>query len=109
MTTTPDLDRVFSAVADPTRRAILDRLSRGPATAGELAAPFRISQPAVSRHLKVLERAGLLERRIQGRVHHCHACLQPLQAAEAWMSDRRAFWDRQLSALRAFVEDTDAS
>lgn len=103
------LDRIFAAVADPTRRAILDRLTRGPATAGELAAPFSISRPAISRHLRVLEQAGLMERRVQGRIHHCTARLEALAEAERWLADRRRFWDRRLQALRELVEDPDGA
>jgi len=99
-----DLGAVFGAIADPTRRAMVVRLSEGPATAGELAAPFDMSLPAVSRHLKVLERAGLMRREIVGRVHNCHATLAPLRAAEAWIGQRNAFWDAKLAALSEFLD-----
>lgn len=99
-----DLGRVFSAVADPTRRAILARLAEGSATVSELAEPFEMSLPAVSKHIKVLERAGLLERDIVGRVHHCRARLEPLLQAEAWIAQRQAFWDRGLESLRSFLD-----
>ena len=99
-----DLGAVFAAIADPTRRAMVARLSEGPATAGELAAPFDMSLPAVSRHLKVLERAGLMRREIVGRVHNCHATLEPLRAAEAWIGQRNAFWDAKLAALSEFLD-----
>jgi DNA-binding transcriptional ArsR family regulator len=92
-------------MADPTRRAILTRLAAAPATVGELAEPFDMSLPAVSKHLKVLERAGLLEREIVGRVHHCRAVLEPLRAAEAWMAQRQAFWDQGLESLRSFLNE----
>jgi DNA-binding transcriptional ArsR family regulator len=100
-----DVGLVFAAMADPTRRAILTRLAASPATVGELAEPFDISLPAVSKHLKVLEQAGLLEREIVGRVHHCRAVLEPLRAAEAWMAQRQAFWDKGLESLRSFLNE----
>jgi DNA-binding transcriptional ArsR family regulator len=99
-----DVGAVFAALADPTRRAILDRLAGGPATVGELAAPFEMSLPAVSRHLKVLESAGLLERRVVGRTHHCRAVPAPMRAAADWIEQRSAFWDRALESLRDYVE-----
>ena len=100
-----DLGRVFSAMADPTRRAILARLVEGPATVSQLAEPFDMSLPAVSKHLKVLERAGLLGREIVGRVHHCHAVIEPLKEAEAWIAQREAFWEQGLDSLRSFLAE----
>lgn len=97
------LDVVFSAVADPTRRAILERLAGGPATVGELAVPFEMSLPAVSKHLKVLERAGLMERQVVGREHRCRAVFEPLEGAQRWLAEREAFWDRSLERLDAFL------
>lgn len=97
------LGAVFAAVADPTRRAILSRLARGPATVTQLAEPFAISLPAVSKHLKVLEAAGLLERTIVGREHHCRAVPETLLRAEAWIAERSAFWDEALGGLRRFL------
>jgi DNA-binding transcriptional ArsR family regulator len=99
-----DLDRVFAAIADPTRRAILMRLLRGPATVSELARPFAMSLPAVSKHLRVLERAGLMKRRVEGRVHHCQVVPSALQAAESWLVQRHRFWDERLAALRQHVD-----
>lgn len=93
-------------MSDPTRRAILTRLTEGPATVGELAEPFSMSLPAVSKHLKVLERAGLLEREIIGRVHHCRAVLEPLREAETWIAQREAFWDQGLDSLRSFLDES---
>ncbi len=100
-----DLGPVFAAVSDPTRRRILARLTEGTATVSELAKPFDMSLPAVSKHLKVLERAGLLERRIEGRVHHCRAVLEPLLRAEAWIAQRSAFWDEALDSLSDFLRE----
>ena len=93
------LDRVSSAVADPTRRAILDRLAQGPARAGELAAPFAISQPAVSRHLRVLEHAGLIRRRRSGREHVLSIDARPLHELQHWVSRYEGFWNEKLDRL----------
>lgn len=101
-----DLGPVFAAMSDPTRRAILTRLTEEPATVGELAEPFEMSLPAVSKHLKVLERAGLLEREVVGRVHHCHAVLEPLREAGEWIAQREAFWDQSLESLRSFLDES---
>jgi len=98
------LDRTFAALADPTRRAILARLSGGPATVTELAHPFRMSLPAVSKHLRVLESAGLLSRRRSGRVHHCRLAPAPLRHAAGWIGEYRRFWETQLDALGQFLE-----
>jgi DNA-binding transcriptional ArsR family regulator len=103
-----DLDRVYAAIADPTRRAILTRLLEGPATVGELARPFAISAPAISKHLRVLERAGLMTRRVEGRVHHCQVVPATLEAAEQWLADRHRFWDRRLAALRKHLDGPDS-
>jgi DNA-binding transcriptional ArsR family regulator len=97
------LDAVFGALADRTRRAILGRLSEGSATVTELAAPFAMSLPAASRHLKVLEQAGLIQRDVQGRLHHCHLAPDPLRGADAWLETYRAFWDGRLAALERHV------
>ena len=98
------LDLVFQALADRTRRAILARLARKPSTVTDLAAPFDMSLPAVSRHIKVLERARLVRRRIDGRVHRCSLEAEPLQAADAWLGQYRPFWRGTLEALARFVE-----
>jgi DNA-binding transcriptional ArsR family regulator len=103
-----DLDRVFAAIADPTRRDILSRLLSGPATVTELARPFAMSLPAVSKHLRVLERAGLMERRVEGRVHHCQVVPGALEAAENWLLQRHRFWDQRLAALRDHVDGPPA-
>jgi DNA-binding transcriptional ArsR family regulator len=98
------LDRVFAALADPTRRAIVDRLSRGNASISELAQPFRMSLPAVSKHLRVLEGAGLMSRQKVGRTHHCALIAAPLRDAQDFIDRYRAFWSTQLDRLAAFVE-----
>ena len=98
------LDTVFGALSDRTRRAILARLSRGPATVSELAQPFDMSLPAVSRHLKVLEAARLIERAIDGRVHECSLGVAPLRDVQQWLDHYRVFWESALEALALHVE-----
>lgn len=98
------LDRVFSALADPTRRAILRALTRRPATINEIAKPFPVSFNAISKHVMVLERAGLLRREIKGREHHCWIKPQPLREANAWLEDYRQFWEQRMDALEVYVE-----
>jgi DNA-binding transcriptional ArsR family regulator len=93
------LDAVFAALADPTRRAIVTRLADGEASVSELAAPFDVSLPAVSKHLDVLERAGLLARRKEGRVRRCRLVAAPMRAADEWLARYRIFWDRRLDSL----------
>jgi len=87
------LDTVFSALSDPTRRRIVERLARSRLTVGEIASEFSMSQPAVSKHLKVLERSGLLSREIEGRVHHCRLDPRAMQAASGWIDEQRRFWE----------------
>ena len=102
------LSAVFGALADPTRRAILTRLTKGDATVAELSAPFRVSQPAISRHLKVLEQAGLISRRRRATARLSHLEAQPLREATAWLARYRAYWDQsydRLDALLAAVQD----
>ncbi|MDH3685829.1 MAG: metalloregulator ArsR/SmtB family transcription factor [Myxococcales bacterium] len=93
------LDETFAALADPTRREILARLRRGSANVGELAEPFDMSLAAVSKHLGVLERAGLIHREAHGRERRCHLRARPLRAASAWTEAYRSFWDERLDAL----------
>src|SRR4051794_13355265 len=93
------LDRVFGALSDRTRRAILARLERAPAMITELAEPFEMSLPAVSKHLRVLENAGLVNRTIEGRVHRCTLEPEPLQGADAWLEHYRGFWESTLDSL----------
>jgi DNA-binding transcriptional ArsR family regulator len=102
------LDAVFGALADPTRRAILTRLTKGDATVAELSAPFTVSQPAISRHLKVLEQAGLISRRRRATARLSHLEAAPLREATAWLARYRAYWDErydQLDALLATLQD----
>jgi DNA-binding transcriptional ArsR family regulator len=99
------LDLVFHALADRTRRAILARLAAGPARIGDLAEPFAMSLPAVSKHLRVLEAARLIERAIDGRVHRCSIAPAPLHEIERWLAHYRGFWTERLEALARFVEE----
>jgi len=100
------LDATFGALADPTRRAILARLARGEAMVTELAAPFAMSLPAISKHLRVLESAGLLHREIDGRIHRCRLAADPMKDAAGWIERYRAFWDTQFDALEKYLEAT---
>ncbi|HEY6929257.1 MAG TPA: metalloregulator ArsR/SmtB family transcription factor [Thermoanaerobaculia bacterium] len=100
------LDATFSALADPTRRAILARLALGQTSVTELAHPFAISLPAVSKHLRVLERAGLLARFRDGRVHRCQIEAEPMRAAADWIARYRGFWEDRLDALDRYLKET---
>jgi DNA-binding transcriptional ArsR family regulator len=93
------LSAVFGALADPTRRAILTRLANGDANVAELAAPFQMSQPAVSRHLKVLERAGLISRRRRGTARLSHLEPEPLREATDWLASYRQYWEESYERL----------
>ena len=97
------LDATFGALADPTRRAILARLARGESSVTQLAGPFRMSLPAVSKHLRVLERARLLKRAKDGRVHRCRLSPGPLKDAANWIQFYQRFWQEQLDALAEFL------
>ena len=98
-----DLDAVFGALADPTRREILRQLCVGPSTVTQLAAPFSMSLNAVSKHLKVLEEAGLVGREVEGRVHHITLRAAPLHEAERWVNQYRQFWEARLDSLEDWV------
>jgi len=98
-----ELDATFQALADPTRRAIVAALSRGQASVTELARPHRMSLPAVMKHLRVLQRAGLVRQRKRGRTRHCRLAPRPLQRAEAWIAQYRAFWEGQFDALDRYL------
>jgi DNA-binding transcriptional ArsR family regulator len=97
------LDSVFSAVSDPTRRAILERLARSEATVTELAAPFEISLPAISRHLRILEHAGLIARQKEGRIHHMRLNAAAMREAAEWLDYYRRFWTDQFDNLAAYL------
>ena len=100
-----NLDAVFSALADPTRRAILTRLADGQASVNEIAAPFSMSQPAVSRHLKVLERAGLIERDIDQQRRPARLKAETMADAVAWLERFRAFWGGSFDQLDDLLTD----
>ena len=103
MTAEQQLDSVFNALADPTRRAILARLTEGDANVAELAAPFRMSQPAVSRHLKVLEQAGLISRHRRATARLSHLEAEPLRDATVWLADYREYWTESYERLDELV------
>ena len=100
-----DLDAVFSALADPTRRAILSRLAGGEASVNEIAAPFEISQPAVSKHLKVLEQAGLIERQIDRQRRPARLKAEPMKDAVKWLEEFRSFWSASFDQLDDLLDD----
>lgn len=102
------LDDTFSALAHPTRRDLLRRLAEGEATVTDLAAPYSVSLAAVSKHLQVLEEAGLLRRRVSGRQHYLSLQAAPMRAAAAWLVQYQAFWARSLDALEAIAREEEA-
>jgi DNA-binding transcriptional ArsR family regulator len=102
------LSTTFGALADPTRRAILARLALGQASVTELAAPFRMSLPAVSKHLKVLERAGLIARGRSAQWRPCRLAAEPLKDATEWLEDYRRFWDESLDRLAEYLDELRA-
>ena len=102
------LDATFAALADPTRRAILARLAAGQATVTELAAPFRMSQPAISKHLKVLERAGLVSRGRDAQRRPCRLEARPLKAATDWLEHYRGYWQESYQRLDALLDELKA-
>jgi DNA-binding transcriptional ArsR family regulator len=99
------LDRSFAALADPTRRALVERLAQGPASVSELAAPLPMSLAAVMQHLKVLEDAHLVTSRKQGRVRTCQVDSKMLSQVERWVADRRVLWERNLDRLEKLLEE----
>ena len=105
-TLTPDhLDRTFAALADPTRRAILARLASGEASVTELAEPFAMSQPAISKHLKILERAGLISRGRDAQRRPCRLEAQPLAEANQWLERYRRFWEESFQRLDTLLDE----
>jgi len=99
------LGPVFQALADPTRRAVLERLSRGPAPTSELARPFRMAMPSFLQHLDVLHKCGLVRSRKQGRVRTYELAPQPLKEAENWMARQRSIWERRLDQLDSYLNN----
>ncbi len=101
----PDLDAIFAALADPTRRAIISKLSIGDAAVSDLAEPFAMSQPAISKHLKVLEKAGLIEKRIEKQKRISHLKAEPMQAAVNWLEQYKEFWENSFDQLDALLDE----
>jgi DNA-binding transcriptional ArsR family regulator len=97
------LSTTFAALADPTRRAILERLAQGDATVGELAEPFRMTMPAISKHLSVLERAGLITKSRDGQRRNCRITATPLRNATSWLNEYRRHWEANLESLDAYL------
>ena len=104
----PQLDVVFQALADPSRRTMVERLSRGPASVSDLAQPLDMSLPAVMQHLQVLETSGLVRSEKTGRVRMCRIEPKALETAEGWFAKRRAAWERGIDRLEAFLAEEDA-
>lgn len=100
-----ELNRVFQALADPTRRAVLERLAGGPAAMSELAQPFRMALPSFSQHLDVLEESGLVRSSKEGRVRTYRIAPKAMQAAEGWLAKQRALWTRRLDQLDDYLEN----
>ena len=99
-----DLNALFLALADPTRRGMVDRLSKGPATVGELGRPYPVSKPAVTKHVRTLERAGLIRRERDGRFHRCVLVPDAMRRGEEWIERNRRFWEASLDRLVSHVE-----
>jgi DNA-binding transcriptional ArsR family regulator len=99
------LDQVFHALSDPTRRAVLERLSRGSASVMELAEPFDMALPSFVQHLNVLEQSGLIRSKKTGRIRTCKIAPKPMKSAERWLADRREFWERRLNQLDDYVKE----
>jgi len=104
---TASIDRVFHALGDPTRRAIVERLSQGPISVSRLAKPLSITLAAVVQHLQILEESGLVRTEKAGRVRTCHIAPGGLSVAEQWIEDRRSLWERRLDRLGKFLAEPD--
>lgn len=104
MSSTATLDSVFSALGDPTRRRIVERLARGRQTISEVSAGFTISQPAISKHVKILEQSGLVAREIEGRVHHLRLSPSAMETASAWIEAQRKYWNAALDRLDVYLQ-----
>ena len=100
-----NLDLAFNALAHPIRRGILARLAAGDTTIAELAGPHRVSAPAISKHIKILEGAGLLSRKKKGREHHCRLEAQRMKAAQQWIEQQRALWNERLDRLEEYLKE----
>jgi DNA-binding transcriptional ArsR family regulator len=108
MDSTEKLSSTFAALADPTRRAILTRLSKGESSVTDLAKPFKISLPAVTKHLKVLERAGLIQRSREAQWRPCRLHAQPLRKAADWIEQYRQFWEQSFDRLEVYLQKLQA-
>ena len=106
---TPTLDNTFAALASPVRRNILASLVAGWTTVTDLSAPFKVSPPAISKHLRILEKAGLIERQKRGRVHYCRLVPQPVQQAAEWLGFYRDFWENQFDSLADFLDQQESN
>ena len=102
------LDRTFAALADPTRRRILQHLAQGDSCVTDLARPYSMSLPAVSKHLRVLEGAGLIRRRRNGRVHRMNLEAAPMQQAQQWIEEYRKFWEESFDRLDEYLKELQA-
>lgn len=102
------LSKTFAALADPTRRAILGRLTRGETSVSELAKPFKMTMPAISKHLKVLERAGLVERGREAQWRPCRLKAKPLREVADWVEQYRQFWETRLDRLEEYLQEVQA-
>ena len=102
-----NISLTFAALSDPTRRAILARLADGESSVTDIAKPFKISLPAITKHLKVLERSGLLERTIRGREHHLRLAPTTLQSATAWIDEQRRFWTASFDRLDGVLAESN--
>lgn len=103
------LDTVFSALSDPTRREMIARLTRGDMSVADLAEPFKISKPAVTKHLKKLERAGLIRRHIEGRTHRCELVAEPLSEVSHWLQFYERYWNAKFDQLDAYLSSDDSN
>jgi DNA-binding transcriptional ArsR family regulator len=103
------VDQIFHALGDPARRAMVDRLSRGPASVSELAAPFDMTLAAVVQHVQVLERSGLIDTKKVGRVRTCQLAPTGLAAAERWLADRRALWEGRFDRIESLLAEAPAT
>lgn len=106
MSSATTLDTVFSALGDPTRRRIVERLARGRRTISEVSTGFAMSQPAISKHVKILEQSGLIERDVVGRVHHLRLSPKAMETASSWIETQRKYWNAALDRLDAYLEET---
>ena len=107
VTNSRQLDMIFGALADPTRRDILTRLAKEESTVGDLAHPYAMSRPAISKHLRVLERAGLVLRTKDGRISRCGLDASPLRDAADWVGRYQEFWEQQFNQLTRFLEESE--